>query len=215
MRRALLVLFALAAAPTWAEERPDPTRPAAAEATHGRFELGVGVGYAYGLGRETRDALMGDLTLGTLPLVVDAGFALSEHLAVGAYAGYGPMFAKGCPEAVSCSGRSLRLGLRLRYRFAAGASLVPWLAVGAGYERLSESDTYQDTTVDSAATGMELLRLELGAEHRISRSFALGPFVTGSLGQFFTRDFGGVTRSIDARAYHFWLMAGLRGSFWL
>lgn len=215
MRRALLLMIAIASASASAEEGPSRAEPSVVEKVGGRFELGVGVGYAYGLGHETGSALMGDLTFGTLPLLIDAGYNLSDHFALGAYAGYGPMFARACPDTVSCSGSSLRLGVRARYRFSESGNLVPWFALGAGYERLSQSDSYQGTTVDSGASGFELLRLELGAEHRVSSLFALGPFLSGSLAEFLTRDLAGSSNRIEDRALHFWVMAGLRGSFWL
>lgn len=180
-----------------------------------RFELGVSASYAYGLGRETRDAMMPDLTFGTVPLVLDVGYALGTRFALGAYLGFGPMFPNGCPTEVSCSGSSLRFGLRARYRFGEGDGFLPWVSLGAGFERLTETARYQDSSVDSAVNGLELVRAELGFDQKVSGRFSLGPFAGFSVGEFYSRELQGEGSGISPRLPHFWLSAGLRGAFWL
>ena len=224
MRAILFFAFVLAGpafaspgapAPSQASMASPGASPTEALADSPRFELGLSVGYAYGLGRETRDAPMPDLTFGTLPLTLDLNYALSGRLALGVYGGYGLMFPNGCPEGVSCSGRALHLGLRARYRFSEGGGIIPWASLGAGYERLSETDTYQGIMVDSAASGVELLRLEFGLSHPVSRGFAFGPYLSASFGEFLSRELAGTSTDISPRTPHFWVMAGLRSSFWL
>lgn len=211
--RSPLLCSLLLALPALAEgTAPIQAPPAPVESPH--VELGLSVGYAYGLGHETRDALMGDLTFGVVPIELSVSYLLGEHFALGAYGSWGPMFANSCPPSVSCHGSSLRFGLRARYRFGESANFTPWLALGSGYERLSQTDDYQGTEVDSGVSGFELLQLQLGAEHRVSSALAVGPFVTGSLGMFFTREFAGDASAIDGRTIHYWVAAGLRGSFW-
>lgn len=213
--RAILCFAVLFAAPVWAAPAALEPSEAPAQEEAPRFELGLAVGYAYGLGRETRDAPMPDLTFGTLPVTVDLNYAVSGRFAVGAYGGYGLMFPNGCPDTASCSGRALRLGLRARYRFSEGAGLTPWLSLGMGYERLTEQASTLGTTVESAVSGLELLRAELGVEQRVSRGFALGPYLGGALGEFLDRELAGNATRISPRALHFWVVAGLRTSFWL
>lgn len=224
MRYAPLVTLLLAAPVLAGESAPQaelpgaapaavPSAPSSGELSARSFEVGLSAQYAYGLGRETRSALMGDLTFGTVPLVLDASYLFGPHLALGAYVGWGPMFANGCQASVSCTGSSLRFGVRARYRFGENASLLPWVAVGAGFERLVESDSFQTTTVDSAVSGFELVRLELGAEHRVASSFALGPFVSGSVGRYTARELSGRAVDLGGQAFHYWVAGGLRGSF--
>jgi hypothetical protein len=62
---------------------------------------------------------------------------------------------------------------------------------------------------------VELVRLELGLSHPVSRGFALGPYLSGSFGEFLDRELAGTSTRIAPRTPHFWVMAGLRSSFWL
>lgn len=232
MRPVILLVFALSSAapartsPTPPPSPPPPPRPeiaadlpadasAKAADSFARFELGLSASYAYGLGRETRDAMMPNLTFGTVPLVLDLGYALGKRFALGAYVGFGPMFPNGCPTEVSCSGSSLRLGLRARYRFGEGEGFIPWVSLGAGFERLTETARYQGSAVDSAVNGVELARAELGFDQRVSGLFSLGPFAGFSVGEFFSRELEGEQSRISPRLPHFWISAGLRGAFWL
>jgi hypothetical protein len=156
---------------------------------------------------------MGDLTFGTAPLVLDAAWVFNPHLALGAYVGWGPMFANNCPSAVSCSGSSLRFGLRARYQFSSG-SLSPWVALGSGFERLTETDSYQAMSLSSSLVGLELVRLELGVQHPVSSSLAIGPFVSGSVGRYLSSELEGRSNDLN-QAFHYWVAAGLRGAFTL
>jgi hypothetical protein len=97
----------------------------------------------------------------------------------------------------------------------AGFAVDPWLGLGIGYEwlRLSgEGLGYQNPPSSIEFSGWDYLIIEAGGEFRLATSFALGPFVGFSFGEYSSTSEDGYSRDLLEQALHAWLQLGLRGT---
>jgi hypothetical protein len=122
---------------------------------------------------------------------------------------------------MTCSARDTRLGVALHYRVSPDRAVSPWVGVGFGYEWFTVTTGSSIGPPSSGRLdGIELANLEVGADFTVAPGLALGPYLSGSLGQFistshtegYSTDFVGTT-SIEEKAYHAWLMVGVRGTY--
>jgi hypothetical protein len=178
------------------------------------FEGGLRLGVALPMGNV--DGLTGDSlgeTVGVVvPLWLDLGARIGEHVYVGPYGVFG---VGDDGDAVSVCGCAIlygRAGLNALYHLRPSAPVDPWFGVGGGYERLViDGDTAPG--VNGWAGDVEA-----GADLAIAGSrVTLGPFAALSLGQFdspgtYFRS-GGTTPISAPKALHGWLMLGLRVSW--
>ncbi|RKH61283.1 hypothetical protein D7V93_11990 [Corallococcus llansteffanensis] len=199
--------------------------PAAAQEPSSGSGIALGVRGAYGiaLGKVFDDQKLSFLVGNTVAPQVDLAYFLSRQLSLGAYFQYG--FARGVQGIVAdeTSGRVLRFGFDLDYHFTPEAFVAPWVGVGMGYEVASvDVDFLQfDESVPTAEyKGIEWGHAHFGVDFQLTRSFAVGPYVTATLGQY-TKYAGRVLDqpieegdiSGDSRAFHFWIQPGVRVQF--
>lgn len=131
----------------------------------------------------------------------DLGFGLSRVISVGAWGTYAN-YADGS-DCADCAGRAFAIGPFVRYHLSQGLRFTPWVTAGLGYRQLSFLD--DERASKQKYSGMEWLRLELGADYYILSSFGIGPYGNLSLSSYSSRpDAGG-----DARV-NTELSAGLR-----
>ena len=86
------------------------------------------------------------------------------------------------------------------------------VGITSGSQTISDAGRYSET---STARGVDYARLSGGLQFRPTRGFGLGPFAVASIGRYThqrTEINGVVTYSGDLpdRAFHAWLMLGLR-----
>lgn len=198
MRR-LLALSALAAA---------LAVPAAARA---QPVIGLRLGWAVPVGQAARGVDLASYASGAGFVGVDAGWRVWRELTIGAYASYGVaridtyLDNQFQDRGLSTRGDVTHVGVRAQWDFRdAVAGFVPWVALGAGWQRAGF-----DIDRATAYTGWDLVRLEAGASWRAWRGLSVGPNVTWSLGRF-VRVNG---ESFSARANHAWTAVGLRSTW--
>jgi outer membrane protein W len=204
-------------------------------ASRAQFQLGARVGYASATGavaKDTaRDMSMKALALKSqIPLQLDASYAITNDVAVGAYFSYGfgqtdkSLYSSIEGQSVcdrsdfSCSGTSMRFGVQGLYTLSqVKAVLVPWAGISLGYEtsKTEVRGPGGKGTVD--LNGFELA-LQAGGDYPVTDTFAIGLYVQFSIGQFQNGDimFNGTTMvggNIDPKAMHEWFGLGLRGKF--
>lgn len=187
-----------------------------------RPELGLRTGWGVPFGEYVSGARLSEYYQGQAPLWVDAGVRLNRHLFVGGYFAYGVgRMADACPD--DCTGSVMRFGVDAQYHPSPDTIIDPWIGLGAGYEmsRIAYHPTSSrgfppGSTMHSS--GFELANVQLGADLRVADGFALGPFVSWSLGRYDSLrltwddgDSGDILQS-DAKGFHQWLMLGVRGS---
>jgi hypothetical protein len=176
-----------------------------------KIRLGLRLGYALPMGSVADGSKMSDLYSGQIPIWIDAGYMVTPNILVGLYGQYGFVSVKNCPTGVSCSAHDLRFGVQGQYHIMPTQSADPWLGLGVGYESLSTSLSGGGLSVDGSVTGLEFLNLQGGADFKIADAFAVGPFLSFSLGEYSSATGG----SIDKKAMHEWLTFGVKGTFGL
>jgi hypothetical protein len=179
------------------------------------FDLGLRLAYALPMGSLSEGVDLGDAVSGVIPLQVDALYRINGRYAVGAYAGYGFAFIKdaACGNDASCSGSVLRLGVEGIVRFAVAGSFIPWVGAGLGYESLKVKASMGATSTTTNTSGFELLNLQGGGELVTAPDFAVGPFVSLSIGQYRSISLNGTGVDIPNKGIHEWFQIGIRGVF--
>lgn len=203
------------------------------------FEAGFRTGYAVALGKvqDNPEIELNDGVKGQVPLWFDIG-ARTQHLFFGAYTQYGfAILKEDCDRAFGlgsfqvnfdCKMRDIRLGAQLHFHFLPDEDIDPWLGYGFGYEWLkgkgSLSGSLGDYDGSVSLRGFEFANFQGGVDFRVADSFAVGPFISVSLGKYskFTTKCdpdsacNETTADIDDTAdtaLHEWLFFGLRGVF--
>jgi hypothetical protein len=203
-------------------------------ASRAQLELGLRVGWAGAMGdawdtqatpvTPSQTVKMSDWISAQVPIQLDVGYRVTPQIAVGAYASYGfgdtgGDYVDSCRMGgFDCSAAVVRTGLEASYAFTSvSATLVPWAGVGAGYEWAESvakraGSQNQRTSVE----GWEFLNLQLGADYRFHPSFAAGPYVMYSVGEYSGGSSGGAAFSSGATdRIHQWLGFGVRASWGL
>ncbi|WP_338864515.1 porin family protein [Myxococcus stipitatus] len=226
--------FALAASPALADDRDDSDAEYSDEGSDtsergGGFALGLRAGFGVPFGKISGDeaqedrSKLADAFSGAIPFQVEAGYFFNPNVYLGAFFQYGILTLKpDCLEGVSCSASQLRVGINAAYHFQATRLLEPWVGLGVGYERSSQTSSLERSEDEVSATvsiqGLEFVSGQAGLDFRVSRRFSVGPYVTYTLAQYssvtLTNTRGdaqiGETEDIDEKALHSWLYGGVR-----
>lgn len=102
----------------------------------------------------------------------------------------------------------MTLGAAATYHVAPEARIDPWLELGAGYRFLWETAEAAGNNVVSR--GVQLARLRLGADVRLSQTIALAPFVGADANVFWWQDTATSAAIADPRPSTF-VAAGIQG----
>jgi hypothetical protein len=193
----------------------------APNAARAQTSLGVRVGYASAQGDVGREVALDEWESGQIPIQAEVLVRVSRRAAVGAYASYGFGLASGdvkllC-ELFGCSLSVVRAGVQAVYEFPAGA-MVPWIGAGVGYEwSLANFAAGRAGPRSATLHGFEWLNLQGGADWRLARRLAVGPFLMGSIAQYrsgeLATDAGSFSGTRSERAVHGWFQVGLRARF--
>lgn len=204
------------------------------------FAVGTRLGFGLpfgklGSGEDAGEAspALSDLVSGGFPAQLDVGYFMDSRLYVGGFFQYGlMMFGQECPDIADCSASQLRFGLNAAYSFTPEGKLSPWMGLGIGYEMLNSnvSSTIEGITfkVGQSLRGFEFANLQGGVDFRIGKSLWVGPYANFTVGQYSNLsldlgELGGIggepgeeealSGEIPNKAFHFWLMGGVRVLF--
>jgi hypothetical protein len=210
---ALLVPVAAYADPSQLEELDTSgaiDQPVAAP--HNALELSVAAGYSQGggsLGGGMAD--LEDVAGAGGAVDVGVGYRITPNLALGVY-GALSTYANG--DAIADSDRLVRAsaGVQAAWHFRPDRSVDPFVSLGGGWQGLW-IDRDQDKT--TSLQGLELARIQVGVDYRLSEDVAIAPVVGGSLGMFVSED-SPMTEDnteISDKKVSFTGFAGLAGRF--
>ena len=185
------------------------------------FQLAVEDGPSFPLGKAEGSANLSDLFSAEFPLVFHLGFKPIKNLGFGGYLGLalggsGAALSSPCSDPdVKCIAVGYRLGLEAQLSLLPAGRVDPYVGLGAGVETSGVSGTRGGTTVLSVGlTGLELARVTVGADYRVSRTVGIGPFLNVAVGRYYgaTQDFNksSASRDIADTALHAWLTIGVR-----
>jgi hypothetical protein len=149
------------------------------------FELGLGTGYAQGAGK--LGGTMGNLEQVAGPgglVEVDLGYRIIPQLSVGAYGTFSK-FERGDRVVGNANVLGATAGVQAVWHVRADRSVDPWVSLGAGWKALWVNPVNSPST---SLQGLELARLQLGVDYRVSRDVAIAPVIGGSLAMFISQE---------------------------
>jgi hypothetical protein len=183
-----------------AERSPGPGLPRA-------FELAVSMGYLQPTGNLSANTPIGDIAGVGVVAGVDVGVRITPHWAVLAGGQY--HFSDG-PAASSARGFAAQIGAA--YHVWPNRFPDAYFALRSGYRLLWQ--VTPNASDDALLHGFDVARLELGIDYRISKSFAIGPVLTGDFNVFAWRvPDSGPSTSIDNERVSLFVAASLVGRF--
>lgn len=179
---------------------------------HNTFEVGVATGYVQGggkLGGSSRN--LEDVSGPGGAVEVDLGYRIIPQLTLGAF---GTLSRSEHGDAID-SGTSVlgaTAGVQGAWHFRPEASIDPWVSLGTGWRGLWLSPSTGKVT---SLQGLELARLQIGADYRITQEISIAPVIGGSVSLFVSQD-SPMTASyteIEDKKVNFTGFAGLSGRF--
>jgi outer membrane protein W len=197
--------------------------PAVAQEPKGSgLSLGVRGAYGIPVGDSFEDLSLSDTFGDTVAPQVDVAYFFNRRLSLGGYFQYG--IASGsnsrCPDGVSCKGKVLRFGVELDYHFRAEAFISPWVGVGVGYEIGTMEIGQGATNTWFKLEGYDLGHAHFGVDFQLTRSIAVGPYVSASVGEYSDASLRLGTAAEQSEAIpseqkklHVWIQPGVRVQF--
>jgi len=174
------------------------------------LEIALGGGYTQGAGGAGSAGELEDLTGAGGTAEVQLGLRVTPTFSI---AGYGTLARFQAGEAVIRGGRvhAATAGLQATWHGRESRSIDPWISVGAGWRGLWLSPK---DAASSSAHGVELLRVQLGVDYRISPSVAVTP-VVGVSASVFLVEHGAMPElsSIADKKLNLYGFTGLLGRF--
>jgi peptidoglycan-associated lipoprotein len=174
------------------------------------LELTVGTGYTEGFGQLTGDVGMPSVAQEGMAVDLGIGYRLSPHWSIGTMGEFQEFRAERAHSALGAVA-----GLQAAYHFAPYRRVDPWISLGAGYRWLwevynnSPNVPVNGNTPQVLTQGIQMARLLVGMDIRMTQEFAMGPFIGADLTEFLSQNVGGIGNPGVSTFVH----AGLMGRF--
>ena len=149
------------------------------------LEIAVGTGYTQG-GGKLGGALgnLEDISGPGAAVELDLGYRIIPQLTVGAYGTFAK-YQHGDAIDSSTDVLGATAGLQAAWHFRPETSVDPWISLGTGWKGLWLNPSDGKVT---ALQGLELARLQVGADYRLTRDIAIAPVIGGSVSMFVSQD---------------------------
>jgi hypothetical protein len=150
------------------------------------LEIAIGGGYMRSAGDIGRGhAAVDDYAEGGGGAEVAVMYRMSSHLAIGLYgtlSGYnvGHAVAPTTDLAIGATA-----GVKADWHFRPHTRIDPWVSIGAGWRALWLG---ADEGTERTLQGIEMTRVQLGVDYRITPTFALAPYIGASAAMFLAED---------------------------
>jgi len=176
------------------------------------FEISVATGYSQGVGPVGGGLLHLEDLSGAGGLVeVDLGYRINPTFSVGGYGTFA-LHRSGDRIVDSTDVFGATAGIQAIAHVRPERSIDPWVSLGTGWEGMWLSPV---NGKDTSLQGLQLARLQLGVDYRISKDAAIAPVIGGSLSLFVSQDSPmtvGYTE-ISGKKVNFTGFAGIAGRF--
>jgi len=175
------------------------------------FELTLGSGFAQGFGDVSKTMHLADLAGEGAAIQVGLGYRANPRFMIGAYA-EGSGYDAGDLNSRQAHPLGAAAGLQAQWHYAPFRRAHPWVGIGAGWRGYWESG---HDSVTRSLQGADLLRMQLGADVRLSPGFSLSPVLGVSLAEYFAQKQPGAPsfHAVDAPRTNIFLFAGALGRF--
>ena len=176
------------------------------------FEIGVATGYSQGGGKLGGNMLnLEDVSGPGAAVEVDVGYRIIPELTLGAYGTFAK-YQHGDSIDSNTDVLGATAGIQAAWHFRPDRSVDPWVSLGTGWKGLWLNPSSGKVT---SLQGLELARLQLGADYRITKDIAISPVIGGSLSLFISQDSAMTTdlTEIQDKKVNVTGFAGLSGRF--
>lgn len=178
---------------------------------HDSVEITIGAGYAQGTGDVAGGMAVEDVAGPGGAVEVQLGYRLVPAFTLGVY-GTLSGFDQGdlIEDTTDIWGASA--GVVGTFHLRPGQALAPWASLGAGWKTLQLASERGD---DVSLQGLDLARVQVGLDYRISPEVAISPVIGGSLSTYLAQD-AAMTDGYDEiedKELTYSLFAGLLGRF--
>ncbi|NPC73920.1 hypothetical protein D7Y27_19105 [Corallococcus sp. AB004] len=197
--------------------------PAAAqEPSNSGLALGVRGAFGIPVGDSGTDLSLKDTFGSTVAPQVDVSYFFNRQLSLGAYFQYGIGSGPGdeCSDGADCKSKVLRFGIDLDYHFRPAGFVSPWVGVGVGYEIGSLEVGEGSNSAWFKLEGYDLGHAHFGVDLQLTRSIAVGPYISASVGQYNKGairlgDAAEISNDLsdDEKQIHVWIQPGVRVQF--
>ncbi|HEX3763234.1 MAG TPA: hypothetical protein VHW23_31285 [Kofleriaceae bacterium] len=176
------------------------------------FEIAVATGYAQGGGKLGGDLHnLEDVAGPGAAVEVDVGARIIPQLTVGVYGTLAKsQHGDQLPSSTDVLGASA--GVQAAWHFRSDTSLDPWVSLGGGWRALWLDPSTGKTT---SLQGVDLARVQVGLDYRVSPEIAISPVIGGSASMFVSQDSPMTTSytEISDKQVNFTGFVGLSGRF--
>jgi hypothetical protein len=152
--------------------------------TQRAIEIAIGGGYTQGVGGAGGAGSVQDVAGPGGHLEVQVGVRTSPEITIGLY-GTAARFRHGDGFADGSRAHGATAGVHAVWHARAARSLGPWVSVGCGWRGLWLAPA---GAAPSSAHGVELVRVQLGIDYRITPAIAVTPVVGVSAAVFVVED---------------------------
>jgi hypothetical protein len=152
--------------------------------TQRSLEIGIGGGYTQGIGGAGEAGSVQDLTGPGGNLEIQVGVRTTPGFTVGLY-GTGARYRHGDLFADGSRAHGATAGIQAVWHGRAERALGPWVGVGIGWRGLWLAPA---GSAPISAHGIELLRIQLGMDYRITPAIAVTPVIGASASMFLVED---------------------------
>lgn len=158
-------------------------------------EIGVGVGYSQPAGNLTQRGgdHVADIARGGGEVNAEVGYRLDPRWLIGIYGGYGQYHA---PNGTSKDiVNTVNAGVQAQYHLTPFSGVDPWVSLGVGYRGFFQNPRDAGTR---SLHGLQLAKVRIGADYRVTDSVALGPLIGMDLTMFTSEHRAGSGNAVDA-----------------
>jgi hypothetical protein len=148
--------------------------------TQATFEVALGGGYTQGAGGAGVIGNIEDVAGPGATVEVQLGYRTSSRFSAGLY-GSIARFRHGGATADGSRAYGATGGIQAVWHSADTHSIDPWISLGAGWRGLWID---RAGAQPSSMQGIELVRIQLGIDYRLSSRFAVSPVIAASLSTF-------------------------------
>jgi hypothetical protein len=182
-------------------------------APNNAFEISVGAGYAQGAGPIAGGMAnhLEDLTGPGGAFELDLGYRIDPTFSIGGYGTLAKYNTGNLPDNGQ-DNYSVTAGVQAIAHLRPDRSVDPWVSLGTGWKGLWISPEEGKNT---SLQGLELARIQLGIDYRVTQDVAIAPVIGGSLDMFLDQDSPmtvGYTE-LQTKKANFTGFAGLAGRF--
>jgi hypothetical protein len=137
------------------------------------------------------------------------GWRITPNLLLG---GYLNLSGFGDSDNADHGAVTVAAGIKADWHFLPAESVDPWVSLGTGWKLMG----IEDGDNDRALTGLELAKLQVGIDYRLSPRFAIGPVISASAAMFNTQydeKMSDDAMALDDRQINWTFTAGVLGRF--